>query len=227
MGDFCEFFPSPKKLTALAPRGYNHLIKRQRRGFFRWQTKLESDTSAASAAPSSSLREARSRAASNAAGSRWAKSKETANAEPTRTTLPMRNVRDDGSLHQARTGRHSLLRSRDAGAAAAKAPVFRLARAISASAPANPAQARAAEPSRPRFVASCTFAGISAVRNRAAHGNSIKARLFSTKSGYAMPANPTRFETVPRMKFRSSERLSDDMVSMYGATSDGVSPTNL
>ena len=140
MGDFCEFLISPKKLTALAPRGYNHLIKRQRRGFFRWQTKLESDTSAASAAPSSSLREARSRAASNAAGSRWAKSKETANAEPTRTTLPMRNVRDDGSLHQARTGRHSLLRSRDAGAAAAKAPVFRLARAISANAPANPDQ---------------------------------------------------------------------------------------
>ena len=52
---------------------------------------------------------------------------EFANAQPTRKTLPVRELRDDGSLHQTRNRRDSLLRSRNAGAAAAKAPVLRLA----------------------------------------------------------------------------------------------------
>ena len=51
---------------------------------------------------------------------------EHANAQPARTTLPMRNVRDDGPLHKTRPGRDPLLRGGDAGAAAAKAALVRL-----------------------------------------------------------------------------------------------------
>jgi len=51
---------------------------------------------------------------------------EHANAQPTRTTLPMRDVRDNGPLHEARPGRDPLLRGGNAGAAAAKAALVRL-----------------------------------------------------------------------------------------------------
>ena len=71
---------------------------------------------------------------------------EHANAQPTRTTLPMRDVRDDGPLHEARPGRDSLLRGGDAGAAAAKAALVRLERRTGGGRPRNIASATVAPP---------------------------------------------------------------------------------
>ena len=62
---------------------------------------------------------------------------EHANAQPTRTTLPMRDVRDDGPLHETRTGRDPLLRGGNAGAAAAKAALVRLGRRTGGGRPRN------------------------------------------------------------------------------------------
>lgn len=219
-------------MTAFAPCGYNYQIKRQDEvfsgGYRNWKAIL--------------LRQVRRRVRRYArlgAGQhqmlrgddeqKVKRRKESANAESARKTLPMRDVRDDGSLHQARRGRHTLLRSRDAGAAAEKAPIVRLARAFQGErADGSRPSARAVRLNRPRFLAPPHIRLRRESRARAAaHGSISKSRLFSTRSGYSMPDAPTRFKTVPRMKFRSSERLPDDMDSMYGSTSDGVSRTNL